>query len=74
MADRQAQEVAAEFGVTQTAFVVPSDSAHHTCRVRILAGDRELPFSYRAILGAAAVLGANLRRVPNLRPGPPRDA
>ncbi|MET0431458.1 MAG: PhzF family phenazine biosynthesis protein [Hyphomicrobium sp.] len=54
------QTIAREFNLSETAFVLTSNSPGHTARIRIFTPTRELPFAGHPTLGAAVLL-AELR-------------
>jgi trans-2,3-dihydro-3-hydroxyanthranilate isomerase len=56
------QAIAAEFGFSETTFVLPPTRPGHDCRVRIFTPSAELPFAGHPTVGTALVL-ANLGRV-----------
>lgn len=59
----QMQAIAAEFGYSETTFVLPPDDPGHLARVRIFTPTSELPFAGHPTVGTALVL-AWLGRVP----------
>lgn len=59
----QMQAIAAEFGHSETTFVLPPDDPAHLARVRIFTPMSELPFAGHPTVGTALVL-AWLGRVP----------
>ncbi|GAA0910006.1 PhzF family phenazine biosynthesis protein [Virgisporangium aurantiacum] len=50
------QDVAREFGYSETTFVLPPDDPRHTRRVRIFTPVTELPFAGHPTVGTASVL------------------
>ena len=54
---RQMQAVAAEFGLSETAFTLPPTTSRATYRLRIFTPTRELPFAGHPSIGAAWALG-----------------
>lgn len=50
------QQIAREFNLSETAFVLPPDDPRHTCRVRIFTPAAELPFAGHPTVGTALVL------------------
>lgn len=50
------QRIAAEFGVSETVFVLPPETAGHTRRLRIFTPGAELPFAGHPTIGTAYVL------------------
>jgi len=51
------QKIAAEFGYSETTFVLPPDNPDHTARVRIFTPTAEIPFAGHPNVGTAFVLG-----------------
>ena len=51
------QKIAAEFGYSETTFVLPPENAEHTARVRIFTPTSEIPFAGHPNVGTAFVLG-----------------
>ena len=49
----QMQQVAVEFGYSETTFVLPPDTPSHTARVRIFTPSREIPFAGHPNVGTA---------------------
>ena len=58
LSDRHMQQVAREFNLSETVFVVPPDDPAHTCRLRIFTPAAELPFAGHPTVGTAIVLAA----------------
>lgn len=58
LSSEQMQLVAAEFGYSETAFVLPPEDERNTRRVRIFTPATELPFAGHPTLGTAHVLAA----------------
>ncbi|MGV7241435.1 PhzF family phenazine biosynthesis protein [Caballeronia sp. M23-90] len=52
----QMQAITAEFGYSETTFVLPPRDAAHTARVRIFTPSREIPFAGHPNIGTAFVL------------------
>ncbi len=52
------QEVAREFNLSETVFVLPPDDPSHTRRLRIFTPAREIPFAGHPTVGTALVLAA----------------
>jgi trans-2,3-dihydro-3-hydroxyanthranilate isomerase len=50
------QQVAAEFGFSETTFVLPATRPGHDCRVRIFTPRAEMPFAGHPTIGTALVL------------------
>ena len=65
----QMQQVAVEFGYSETTFVLPPDNPSHTARVRIFTPSREIPFAGHPNVGTAYVLAhyaaMNHQRLPD---------
>lgn len=61
LSDAQMQAVAAEFGFSETTFVLPPTRPGHDCRVRIFTPRHEMPFAGHPTIGTAIAL-ANLGR------------
>lgn len=57
----QMQQIAREFNLSETTFVLPAESADHTHRLRIFTPARELPFAGHPTVGSAFVLAASGR-------------
>ena len=57
------QSIAKEFNLSETRFVLPTETAEGTCRVRIFTPATELPFAGHPTVGTAFVL-AWIGRVP----------
>ncbi|MGY5808361.1 PhzF family phenazine biosynthesis protein [Rhizobium sp. LEGMi198b] len=51
------QKIAAEFGYSETTFVLPPENPDHTARVRIFTPTAEIPFAGHPNVGTAFVLG-----------------
>lgn len=62
LSDGQMQAVAAEFGFSETTFVLPPTRPGHDCRVRIFTPRHEMPFAGHPTIGTAIAL-AHLGRV-----------
>jgi trans-2,3-dihydro-3-hydroxyanthranilate isomerase len=56
LADELMQRIAAEFGYSETTFVLPPDDPRHTARVRIFTPTTEVPFAGHPNVGTAFVL------------------
>jgi len=56
LSDGEMQAVAAEFNLSETAFVLPPDNPQHHARVRIFTPRTELPFAGHPNVGAGFVL------------------
>src|SRR5215212_5342844 len=54
--DTLMQRIAAEFGYSETTFVLPPDDPQHTARVRIFTPTTEVPFAGHPNVGTAFVL------------------
>src|SRR5215212_1868365 len=52
----QMQQIAREFNLSETVFVLPPENPRHTCRLRIFTPGGELPFAGHPTVGAAYVL------------------
>lgn len=59
--DDQMQRVAAEFNLSETVFVMKPKAERHSAAVRIFTPTVELPFAGHPTIGAAVVLGFELR-------------
>lgn len=59
MSAEQMQQVAVEFGYSETTFVLPPENDSCTARVRIFTPSREIPFAGHPNVGTAYVLGRN---------------
>lgn len=66
LGDARMQRVAAEFGFSETTFVLPSTRPGHDCRVRIFTPRFEMPFAGHPTIGTAIAL-AGLGRAPEGR-------
>lgn len=53
---RQMQQIAAEFNLSETTFVFPPQNSNHTAQVRIFTPRAELPFAGHPNIGTAYVL------------------
>jgi trans-2,3-dihydro-3-hydroxyanthranilate isomerase len=58
LAPTRMQQVAREFNLSETVFVLPPDDRAHTRRLRIFTPARELPFAGHPTVGTALVLAA----------------
>lgn len=56
MSTEQMQRIAAEFGYSETTFVLPPENTANTARVRIFTPSREIPFAGHPNVGTAYVL------------------
>lgn len=56
MSTEQMQQIAVEFGYSETTFVLPAEKAENTARVRIFTPSREIPFAGHPNVGTAYVL------------------
>ncbi|MEW9531743.1 PhzF family phenazine biosynthesis protein [Microbispora sp. NPDC049125] len=56
LSDRRMQDVAKEFGFSETTFVFPPDDPRNTRKVRIFTPASELPFAGHPTVGTASVL------------------
>jgi trans-2,3-dihydro-3-hydroxyanthranilate isomerase len=56
LGDELMQQIAAEFGFSETTFVLPPADAQHTARVRIFTPTSEIPFAGHPNVGTAFVL------------------
>ncbi len=56
MSTESMQQIAIEFGYSETTFVLPPDDAANTARVRIFTPSREIPFAGHPNVGTAYVL------------------
>jgi trans-2,3-dihydro-3-hydroxyanthranilate isomerase len=66
MSPERMQDVAREFGYSETAFVLPPDDPRHTRRVRIFTPATELPFAGHPTVGTASVLATQGHVDPDL--------
>ncbi|HXV30849.1 MAG TPA: PhzF family phenazine biosynthesis protein [Sinorhizobium sp.] len=57
LTDAEMQAIAAEFGYSETTFVLPPDDPTNTARVRIFTPTSEVPFAGHPNVGTAFVLG-----------------
>lgn len=55
MSPQQMQSLAAEFNLSETAFVLPPDDPAHTARVRIFHRTAEMPFAGHPTVGTGYV-------------------
>jgi len=58
LSTEQMQQIAVEFGYSETTFVLPPDDAANTARVRIFTPSREIPFAGHPNVGTAFVLAS----------------
>lgn len=56
LTDQQMQQLAAEFNLSETTFVLPPADAAHSARVRIFNRSHEMPFAGHPMVGTACVL------------------
>lgn len=56
LTDRQMQQLATEFNLSETTFVLPPEQPGHTARVRIFNRSHEMPFAGHPTVGTAFVL------------------
>ena len=56
LSPEQMQQIAVEFGYSETTFVLPPENAAHTARVQIFTPSREIPFAGHPNVGTAYVL------------------
>lgn len=56
LTDRQMQQLATEFNLSETTFVLPPERPGHTARVRIFNRSHEMPFAGHPTVGTAFVL------------------
>lgn len=56
LSDAAMQAIAREFNLSETVFVLPAESEHHTARLRIFTPQKELPFAGHPTVGAAVSL------------------
>ena len=59
--DDQMQRVASEFNLSETVFITKPKTDRHTAAVRIFTPRHELPFAGHPTVGAAVVLGIEMR-------------
>lgn len=64
LTDREMLQLAAEFNLSETTFVLPPADPSHTARVRIFNRSHEMPFAGHPMVGTAFVVGTR-------RPGLP---
>lgn len=62
MTTAQMQQIAIEFGYSETTFVLPPEDSSHTARVRIFTPSREIPFAGHPNVGTAWVLATYAMR------------
>lgn len=65
LADTEMQQLATEFNLSETTFVLPPADAAHTARVRIFNRSHEMPFAGHPMVGTAFVLASRLRETPD---------
>ena len=56
LTDHQMQQLATEFNLSETTFVLPPEQPGHTARVRIFNRSHEMPFAGHPMVGTACVL------------------
>jgi trans-2,3-dihydro-3-hydroxyanthranilate isomerase len=56
MDEKAMQRVAGEFNLSETAFVLPAESPHHSAAVRIFTPRHELPFAGHPTVGTAVAI------------------
>jgi trans-2,3-dihydro-3-hydroxyanthranilate isomerase len=66
MSPERMQDVAREFGYSETTFVLPPDDPRHTRRVRIFTPATEVPFAGHPTVGTASVLATQGHVDPDL--------
>ena len=59
--DDQMQRIASEFNLSETVFITKPKTERHTAAVRIFTPQVELPFAGHPTVGAAVVLGLELK-------------
>jgi len=59
--DDQMQRIAAEFNLSETVFITKPKTERHSAAVRIFTPQVELPFAGHPTVGAAVVLGLEMR-------------
>ena len=64
LTDRQMQQLATEFNLSETTFVLPPVQPGHTARVRIFNRSHEMPFAGHPDGGHRVRAGAAQRRAP----------
>jgi len=64
LTDDQMQAIAAEFNLSETTFVLPSDNPQHHARVRIFTPRTELPFAGHPNVGTGFVLARREQNPP----------
>jgi trans-2,3-dihydro-3-hydroxyanthranilate isomerase len=57
--DQRQQQLAKEFNLSETVYLMPPENAVHTARLRIYTPDRELPFAGHPTVGAAVALAVD---------------
>ncbi|MBF6329936.1 PhzF family phenazine biosynthesis protein [Nocardia transvalensis] len=58
LSEQQMQDLAREFGFSETTFAFPPENPDHTRRLRIFTPSNELPFAGHPTVGTASVLAA----------------
>ncbi len=56
LSDEAMQQIAAEFNLSETVFVLPAEQSAHSAKLRIFTPARELPFAGHPTVGAAIAL------------------
>lgn len=64
LSDTEMQQLAAEFNLSETTFVLPPADPAHTARVRIFNRSHEMPFAGHPMVGTAFVVAARLAGTP----------
>ncbi|WP_296187483.1 PhzF family phenazine biosynthesis protein [Pseudomonas sp. UBA1879] len=62
LSSEQMQRIAAEFGYSETTFVLPPKSAEHSAWVRIFSPSKEFPFAGHPNIGTAYILAMEMYR------------
>jgi trans-2,3-dihydro-3-hydroxyanthranilate isomerase len=57
LSSEQMQQIAGEFNLSETVFLLKAENPAHSARVRIFTPQKELPFAGHPTIGAAALLG-----------------
>jgi len=63
ISDHDMQQLAAEFNLSETTFVLPPDNAVNTARIRIFNRIHEMPFAGHPMVGTAYVLAESLDKL-----------
>lgn len=64
LTDSEMQQLAAEFNLSETTFVLPPADPAHTARVRIFNRSHEMPFAGHPMVGTAFVVGTRRPALP----------